>query len=317
MRPVQSEKKKLYDFFENISRYIINGKSIEDIIDMDKSYTYCNSFTTMWGKKLGNKEIAENICYRFISLYKYLSGGKNNYTDDTNYIKDCGFLNYWVNWKIHKGEFKEDTSVSDFYEYMDSHVLHYYHYELSKDLIYDIDKEELNNMNKLFNLYEKYTKLNDIIDDETGINKQSLFSVSTECCTDYIKASNICNPDNNNIKSKFCEKLTDFKSKYGKLYDEVFGKGPHFSDYFIRLSECGNTKIMSNTLLGSMVGIIPLFGILYKFTPVGQMFKSNIGILNNDFSNNDIEMTKISLIDQECEQSTFQQGTYNIKYQSL
>ncbi|KNA02250.1 hypothetical protein PVNG_04481 [Plasmodium vivax North Korean] len=256
--------KNYYDFFENIDRYIENGKSIADIIEMDKSPKYCDSFTEKWGNISGSKEIAKKFCIHFISLYKYLSEGKNNYRDNANYKNDFGFLNYWVNWKIQKGEFKEDTSVSDFRGYMDSHVLHYFHYDLSKDLIYDIDKEDLNNMNRLFNLYEKYTKLNDIINDELGIDKQSLLSVTTECCTDYIKASNICNPDNNNINSRFCEKLTAFQSKYGKLYDEVARKEPHFSDNFIRLSECGNTKIMSNKFLGSMVGIIPLFGILYK-----------------------------------------------------
>ncbi|KMZ89399.1 hypothetical protein PVBG_05910 [Plasmodium vivax Brazil I] len=253
--------KNYYNFFENISRYIINGKSIEDIIDMDKSYTYCNSFTSMWGKKSGNKEIAENICYRFISLYKYLSHENHNYKND------FAFLNYWVNRKIQEAEFNNDTTVSDFYGHIDSHVLHVMGYKISEGLIYDIDKDELNKMNNLFNLYEKYSKLNYIIDNDEGLDKQSLLSVSTECCIDYIKASNICNPDynnNNNINSKFCEKLKNFESEYEKLYKKDGEIGSDISDNFIRLSECGNTKIMSNKLLGSMVGIIPLFGILYK-----------------------------------------------------
>ncbi|KMZ76882.1 hypothetical protein PVIIG_05692 [Plasmodium vivax India VII] len=57
--------------------------------------------------------------------------------------------------------------------------------------------------------------------------------------------------------------------------------------------------------------------ILYFFTPIGQMFRSKIGIINNNISNNDEEMTNISLIEQENEPINFQQGTYNIKYQSL
>ncbi|CAI7719069.1 Plasmodium vivax Vir protein, putative [Plasmodium vivax] len=320
MTPVQSEKEELYNFFENIERYIEHGKSIEDIIDMDKSPTYCDSFTEQWGNISGSKEIAKNICIRFISLYKYLSEGKNNYRDNANYKNDCGFLNYWVNWKIQKGEFKEDTSVSDFRGYIDSHVLHVMGYYVAEDLIYDIDKDELNKMNNLFNLYEKYSKLNDLINDESGLDKQSLLSVSTECCIDYIKASNICNPDynnNNNINSKFCEKLKNFESEYEKLYKKDGEIGSDISDNFIRLSECGNTKIMSNKLLGSMVGIIPLFGILYKFTPMRQMFRSKKGILNNDISNNDEEMIKMSFMEQENESLRFEQETYNIKYQPV
>ncbi|CAI7724129.1 PIR protein [Plasmodium vivax] len=311
MTPVQSKKEELYDFFEKIDRYIADGKSIEDIIDMDQSPTYCYSFTEIWGERSGNKEIAKNICYRFVSLYKYLI------SEEHNYKKDFAFLNYWVNWKIQKGEFKEDTSVSDFYGHIDSHVLSEFGYYIAEGLIYDIDKDELNKMNNLFNLYEKYSKLNYIIDNDEGLDKQSLLSVSTECCIDYIKASNICNPDNNNINSKFCEKLKNFESEYEKLYKKDGAKGSDFSDNFIRLSECGNTKIMSNKLLGSMVGIIPLFGILYKFTPMGQVLKSKIGILNKDISKNDEEMANISLMEQENDQLRFQKGTYNIKYQSL
>ncbi|KMZ88530.1 hypothetical protein PVBG_06135, partial [Plasmodium vivax Brazil I] len=219
-----------YDFFEKIDRYIADGKSIEDIIDMDQSPTYCYSFTEIWGERSGNKEIAKNICYRFVSLYKYLSEGKINYRDDPNYKKDCGFLNYWVNWKIQKGEFKEDTTVSDFYDHIDGHVIPEIGYNISEGLIYDIDKDELNKMNNLFNLYEKYSKINYIIDNEAGLDKQSLLSVSTECCIDYIKASNICNPDNNNINSKFCEKLKNFESEYEKLYKKDGAKGSDFSD---------------------------------------------------------------------------------------
>ncbi|KMZ76590.1 hypothetical protein PVIIG_05973, partial [Plasmodium vivax India VII] len=108
-----------------------------------------------------------------------------------------------------------------------------------------------------------------------------------------------------------------FKSKYDKLDENVVEKGSDVYDYFIKLSECPNNKIVTTAVTGTVVGLIPLLGVLYKFTPMGQMFRSKMGILNNNISNNDEDMTNMSLMEQENEPLRFQQGSYNIKYQSL
>ncbi|KMZ96416.1 hypothetical protein PVNG_05951, partial [Plasmodium vivax North Korean] len=127
----------------------------------------------------------------------------------------------------------------------------------------------------------------------------------------------ICNDGNNIKNSKFCEKLNTFISKYKDLYTKVDNQGPEFSNNFIKLEECPNTKIITTAVTGTVVGLIPLLGVLYKFTPMGQVIRSKMGILNNDISNIDEDMTNISLMEQEKEPLKFQQGTYNIKYQSL
>ncbi|SCA81847.1 Plasmodium vivax Vir protein, putative [Plasmodium vivax] len=213
--------------------------------------------------------------------------------------------------------FNENTTVKDFYDYIGSHALSELNYDVSNTLIYDIDKDDLYKLNILYSLYEKYSKLNAITYDNLDQDKQSLYSHSTACCNDYNKAKYICNDDNKNNNSKFCDKLNDFKSKYDKLEEKVVQQGSEFSDYFIKLSVCPNNKIITTAVTGTVVGLIPLFGVLYKFTPMGQMFRSKMGILNNDISNNDEEMTNISLMEQETEPLRFKQGTYNIKYQSL
>ncbi|KMZ76709.1 hypothetical protein PVIIG_05708, partial [Plasmodium vivax India VII] len=116
----------------------------------------------------------------------------------------------------------------------------------------------------------------------------------------------------NNNNSKFCQELNKFESKYNELDGKVREQASELSDYFIRLSECPNTKIITTAVTGSIIGLIPLFGVLYKFTPMGQVIRSKIGIINNDE-----EMTKMTLMEQENEPLRFKQGTYNIKYQSL
>ncbi|KMZ88519.1 hypothetical protein PVBG_06005 [Plasmodium vivax Brazil I] len=172
-------------------------------------------------------------------------------------------------------------------------------------------------MNILYRLYVNYVKLNSIGYQNAEEDTRQLLTHSTACCPDYIKASYICNDDNKERNPKFCEKLETFKLKYGVLYRSVVAKGPPFSENFIELSKCPNTKIITTAVTGSIIGLIPLFGVLYKFTPMGQVLKSKIGILNKDISKNDEEMANISLMEQENDQLRFQKGTYNIKYQSL
>ncbi|VUZ93656.1 PIR protein [Plasmodium vivax] len=316
MTPGPKKMEELYAFFDNIDRYIINGKCIEDTINNDESFAECNSFSIHWGNEIGNTEMAKKMCNIFISIYKKLKNNNNNYTRDSDYNNDFAFLNYWVNWKIYD-EFNENTSVSDFYDHIGSHVTIDSAHEFTNTLIYDIDNNDVYNMNILYNLYENYGKLNAIKYDKSNEAKQSLYSHSTACCTHYIKASYMCNNDNKNNNPIFCEKLNTFKSKHDALHTEVVQKDSEYSNHFVKLEECPNNKIITTAVTGTVVGLIPLFGVLYKFTPMGQMFRSKMGILNNNISNNEEDMTNMSLMEQENEPLRFKQGTYNIKYQSL
>ncbi|VUZ93222.1 PIR protein [Plasmodium vivax] len=80
-------------------------------------------------------------------------------------------------------------------------------------------------------------------------------------------------------------------------------------------SECSNYYESARyKFIGSAVGIIPLLGILYKFTPIGQMFKSPQSKLPKGHSNNIDEIMKTSLLNYENEQLNFNQEKYNIEY---
>ncbi|SCA83375.1 Plasmodium vivax Vir protein, putative [Plasmodium vivax] len=312
----KQKTEKVYDFFEEIGRYIIDGKSIEDTIPTGESSSDCDTFSEYWGSRSGNKVMAKYICDHLVSLYNYLSNKKAEYINDSNYQKDFAFLNYWINWKIY-GDFNENISAKNFYDNVESHALHNLQYYLTNTLIHDIDKDDLNKMNKLYNLYEKYSKLNAVIDNKLYLDKESFLSLSIACCTDYNYISYLCNDSNENNNSIFCQKLKTFQTKYEQLHNNVGQKKPDFSDSLIKLSECPNNKIISTAVTVTVVGLIPLIGVLYKFTPMGQVLRSKMGILNNDISNNDEEMINMTLMKQENEPLKFQQGTYNIKYQSL
>ncbi|CAI7718338.1 Plasmodium vivax Vir protein, putative [Plasmodium vivax] len=317
MCSTRSPGKESYDFFEKIEDYIEKVKSVESSDVSSIAETGCNTFMQSFGSYFTFKETANIICKQFIKLYDSLNELKCNSNSDPNYEKCNRFLKYWVNFKLRKSMKNKDDCAYVVYNGIESHNMGSVDYHINLDFKDDINNEDLNKMNILYSLYEYYSELKTIINTNPEEGKQKLLPLSSACCIDYIKANYICNDGNNIKNSKFCEKLNTFISKYKDLYTKVDNQGPEFSNNFIKLEECPNTKIITTAVTGTVVGLIPLLGVLYKFTPMGQVIRSKMGILNNDISNIDEDMTNISLMEQEKEPLKFQQGTYNIKYQSL
>ncbi|CAI7724047.1 Plasmodium vivax Vir protein, putative [Plasmodium vivax] len=311
----QEKEVDSYDFFDKIENYIDNVNNAQSSSSVG-GVSGCNTFSTVSKSWFNDELIAKNVCEELIKLYESLNYLKNMKIRDANYNNESRFFNYWVNFKISKSMIKGSDCIQNIFNSIESQCDSVFHNKLDISVIYDIDKNDMHKMNILYNLYENYVKIKAIIDSKSGMDDQSLYSHSTACCTDYFKTSYICDADNKSKNLKFCEKLETFVSKYRGLYNTVDQKGPPFTENFIKLEECPNPKIITTAVTGTVVGLIPLFGVLYKFTPMGQMFRSKIGILNNNISNNE-EMTKISLIEQGNEPIKFQQGKYNIKYQSL
>ncbi|CAI7723963.1 Plasmodium vivax Vir protein, putative [Plasmodium vivax] len=296
-----------YDFFNNIDKYITEVKKIENPTLPNTSLVDCKHFSKQ--HDLGNIEKAEIMCNNFARINKLLEAIK------TEVPNHCKFLNYWFNSELSENWFSENNCISYVYNGLESHVQSNDEYNLLHCEYYDINKDELNKIKLLYSLYEKYTDISTILENKTSEDKKTLLSLSTACCPYYIDANYICNPTNNT--STFCKKLSNFRTQYEDLYQKFKAQRSDISDNFIKLEECPNTKIISTAVTGTVVGLIPLMGVLYKFTPMGQMFRSKIGILNKDISNNDEEMIKMSLMEKENEPIRFQKGTYNIKYQSL
>ncbi|SCA82189.1 Plasmodium vivax Vir protein, putative [Plasmodium vivax] len=306
-----------YVFFKKIENYIDTVNKAQDS-STGGWVSNCKAFSAVSNQWFNDNQIAKDVCEELIKLYKSLDSLKNKSKPDMNYGNDCTFFNYWVNFKISKSMINESGCIKDIYNGIESQFQDCDFYNMFDiGVIYDITKEELDKLNILYSLYEKYSKLKSIINDISQLNKESLSTLSTACCPGYIEANYICNngnadDDGGDDNSQFCIELGNFKTKYQELYTKVHSQKPELSDYFIKLSKCPNNKIITTAVTGSIIGLIPLFGVLYKFTPMGQVIRSKIGIINNDE-----EMTKMTLMEQENEPLRFKQGTYNIKYQSL
>ncbi|KMZ96058.1 hypothetical protein PVNG_05947 [Plasmodium vivax North Korean] len=258
-------KNKHYEFFEKIEDYIEIAKSAESITSFSQAKSGCNSFVQASERYFTDKETAEIICNQFIKLYVSL----NNVTCVQNlhpkYIKCSEFLNYWVNFKFRKIMHNEDYSVCDVYNGIEGQFWGNSDININiYDYINSINEDYLYKMNILYNLYQNYVELNAIDYKKPEQDKQKLLILSTACCTDYNKAKYICNGDNKDNNTKFCEKLRAFELKYDELDKNVIAQGYDFSNYFIKLSECRNNKIITTAVTGTVVGLIPLLGVLYK-----------------------------------------------------
>ncbi|SCA83574.1 VIR protein [Plasmodium vivax] len=301
-----------YKFFEDIDGYIEKSNAVENT-DIDPEYfSACTSFSKNWETKLKNKETAKRICGKYIKLYESLYYLKNNLKTHSNYKIDCRFLNYWINSKLNNKVIDDNICVSTFYITLESHCSENFQHVLSSCEMYNINKDELDKITILYNLHNKRNEINTIINSQRDLERSKLNELSSECSTKYKKGLAMCH----NKDDKFCELLENFKKKYEELYPTVETKGHDYSKYFKRLSGYENSNIISTAVTGSIVGLIPLMGILYKYTPMGQLLKPNKGKVTDGQIYNGNDKRNISLMDQESEESTFHQGTYNIKYQS-
>ncbi|KMZ98955.1 hypothetical protein PVNG_05667 [Plasmodium vivax North Korean] len=187
-----------------IENYINKANNAQQNDESMQSPINCDGFYYTMQFYFDNKQIAVSVCKEILKLYKSLNTNNKKLTKCNEYKKDCGFFNYWVNLRISKSIINGSQCVNYIYNGIDSQFSDSDFFDTNFDLIYDIDQDELNKMNILYSLYEKYSKLKTIISTISEQNKKQLLASSSECCTDYIQANHMCNGSNRNNNSKFC-----------------------------------------------------------------------------------------------------------------
>ncbi|CAG9485369.1 unnamed protein product [Plasmodium vivax] len=281
-----------YDFFDNAIKYIESSDNLNSNTTILDAQDNCTTFSKVYTSS--NIAIGKKLCELFIKLYRSFTNVTQESHED--YKKEWHFLNYWLNINISEKKLNEDTCATNFCEGLGNHCIYtFFMTSFPPPIIYNIREEDLNKMNLLYGLYENYRTVNNILSKTQDDKLDLLLKTSTKCCSDYTEAKYLCNGGNN----KFCIQLEKFKTKYEELYSTVNGKDPEYSKNFIKLSECKNNNIMTTTLVGTTVGLVPLLVGLYKY------------------GSNDGEMRNIMLMDQESGHISSQKGIYNIKYHSV
>ncbi|VUZ99836.1 PIR protein [Plasmodium vivax] len=287
-----------YDFFQKIKNYIFVAEKVVSDGPLAQSSEGCTSFFALY--KSQNSQIAKDIYNEFTKLYNLLFSYKNNPRYSSDYKHFCGFLNYWLNSKLKESKFDGTACVIKFYENMKLHCKDTFPVGNSLNFIYDINEDDLKKMNILYKLHEQISKIHKILFRSSEEEPNSSLSLSKESLQYYRTYSPTCNGNN----SEFCKALQDFKDKYKQLYSIFQRRGEEYTKYYIKLPEVNNNIILT-PLLCTVGGLIPLLGILYKFTPMGQIFRSKNKKFTKEYSNN-YDNSK-----------SLHQERYNVKYDSV
>ncbi|SBS91316.1 PIR Superfamily Protein [Plasmodium ovale curtisi] len=217
--------KESYGFFEDFNYYnghAVNadGKNfvvIKDIPEFPEEY-----ICTEYGDKscyyflinsvFPSIENPHIICEKFKYIYNLLSnsmrGVKQGGTLGNN---DWAFLNYWLNEKLRDTNTEPSICVKDFYEKLREMDENYFKIRSTEDKLFNMKKDEFENMKKLFELYNIKNKVSETMVEGIPEEKSALCSVYTEEFNKKYRDAIINCRDGCSI---FFNILTDFKNKY-------------------------------------------------------------------------------------------------------
>ncbi|CAI7724323.1 hypothetical protein PVPAM_000044800 [Plasmodium vivax] len=321
MTRCESSKKGIYEFFKEIDKYIEAENSADSTTPPPKTSSECNYFSTL-GYNSENPSLAKEICEKFVKRYKTLNPTLIVSREDLNYKNNWAFLNYWLNYELNKSTFNKNTCVKNFYNYMENYIFDILEYGFFiSDEIFDINKDELDKLHILFNLYSNYHQI--INEANIACNtKDTCLDYSKKCVLEYKKGIIQCP---NNI-SDFCKVIEQFKIKYDGLKSKP-KSSRHFStselislpsheealnEYPSELNK--KITIVTISILCSIFGIILILFYLYKFTPFGKWLPIN---KKNQEKRHAMKEKMYNFIDNSNEYSTYNEYTpYRFGYNS-
>ncbi|CAG9485762.1 unnamed protein product [Plasmodium vivax] len=313
------KKEENYDFFEKVDIYIKYADEIKTSTTGSDVSEDCTSL--LRGRYTsGNRLVTRNICEEFLKLYKFL---KTHQLDQQNYKR---FLNYWLNFRLSEGKHNENICVKQFYDDMESYCVKTFEFVVLLDVIYDLDKGELDKMNILYNLYYNYYKI--FKDDNIVCDGKSTCSQYTKNCLKYYGDGIIKCP--NRETDNFCRELDDFRDKYEQLRKrtDISKNGYKPSDMeslptrdqaiYLRGSALQNLKnivIWALYIMGPTVGISLIFLYFYKYTTFGKWIcaKRNKKKIMSDSINQETYFLQYNLEDDNI---SCTKRPYNVSYHS-
>ncbi|SBT84318.1 PIR protein [Plasmodium ovale] len=231
-------------------------------VQSSESESHCDSFLSdhIFTHIISPKD----FCKKFKRLYNIIINisrkGKTNGEFDQN---DCAFLNYWLNDKLRGANSDPTICVKTFYQKLKSAKDTFLNSTLLETKLYNIEKHDLENMRKLYDLYNIKNNVSEVIAKEIG-NEESVscLTYTKECFGKYRDAIINCRDG----CSHFYSVLTEFKKKFEEelspyteksiscKYKELF----ELPDYGVVIKEHESVKIIRNTTISVL---FPVFGI--------------------------------------------------------
>ncbi|SBT02576.1 PIR Superfamily Protein [Plasmodium ovale curtisi] len=207
MTPNDVTPEERYGFFKMFNYYETKEGSV---VHSSETGSYCDSFLSdhIFTHIISPKE----FCKKFKRLYDILiissKVGKPSDDFDDN---DCSFLNYWLNDKLRGANYDSTICVQQFYQKLKSAKDTFLKSTLLETKLYNIEKHDLENMRRLYDLYNIKSNVSGAFAKEIGNEESaSCLTYTKECFGKYRDAVINCRDG----CSYFYSVLTEFKNKY-------------------------------------------------------------------------------------------------------
>ncbi|SBT83107.1 PIR protein [Plasmodium ovale] len=213
-------------------------------------------------------ESAHIICEQFKKIYNLLTNrteqGKEAGTLQNN---DYSFMNYWLNDKIRRTNSDLPMCVKNFYQKLKEIDENYFKIITLDNKLYNMNKNDLDNMRKLYDLYNIKEKISAAITEEIEKGEgSSCLWYTKECYAKYRDSIINCHDGCfdfytalTDFRNKFEEDLSPFtKSSISCKYKELF----ELPDYETVLKE---HKSGSFKRIITLPLLFPLLGMFFMF----------------------------------------------------
>ncbi|SBT73130.1 PIR protein [Plasmodium ovale] len=280
------KKDENYEFCDHFQFYLkLEALLLAKKEELGKFNEGCSSIENDYSGIISN---SKDICAKF----KHIATQFLNVTGSDDSVNKYGFfyLNFWLNHQLK--DIKNPTvSSKQFYDNLKEKDPGFDIELKLNDKMSVIEKEHLNNMIMLRNLYENYNAIQDIINDQETSEKSCL-DYPEKCTKIFEEANKYCSTDNIN----FCKALKTFIEKYEYMFKDTDYKNcklhkpltltnyshqedPDSSEYFYAdswdqgISAHSRNKIV---VIFTLISFFLIFLILYKATPFGTYVRSQI-----------------------------------------
>ncbi|CAI7722592.1 PIR protein [Plasmodium vivax] len=310
-----------YLFFNDIESYIDKTEDVEKDLTEDSKSNFCDKFSS--DVSFHSIKNVVNICKQFVALYYKHNSLKHNMTQMPSYKSDCEYMNYWLNSKLNKKNNKLIT-VNVFYTKLRAINAEFDKEDLLKLKIHDINKKELKNLNILYNLRQKYSKIYNWVTSQTEGNKDICTKNADDLFNDYMFAINDCSSN----ESTFCKLLCNLREEYNSLFKaHDMGSAckakitelPTYDDIYpsVRSSSIKiDRSTMSIPLLGPIIGLVFILTFFYRFTAIGPWLRNKVRSIFSRGSNKNKTRNELMLQNFDNKNINSSPGIYNITYNS-
>ncbi|GAW82732.1 variable surface protein [Plasmodium gonderi] len=309
----------------------INNESIIKVIKEK-----CNSISG--GIPLSHG-LGTKICIQFFNLIERMPFFKVQKPDKNTYASDCGFLNYWLNYRIRNENTDCNLCVQNFYKEFKNFIEDISSNHMTNCHISDINENDFENMKLLYDLHNYYDKINNYLYYNSNDDDDKPCSYYIEkCISEYKKLEPKC--PNNDVY--FCKAFDEFKYTLRELYfvsnysnkceasllkklSELAGVSEIFSNseesgYTINatfLGESGIGNKMKNLVISTVLSMMAVLFIClytYKYTTFGPRLYNIIQrkIMDRKNMNNKNKNTMLHISEEHKRYSSI--GEYAILY---